>query len=72
MEFDFGKVLTVFGVLVAGVVLILTNDHVAGVSLITAVMGYTMGNGRLIQKGQDPVPMVRRRSTPPPPPAETE
>ena len=63
MQFDYGKVFIAFSAIMTGIVLILSGDHTQGVSMVTLVLGYTMGNGRLIARGENPQPMISRKNT---------
>lgn len=63
MQFDYGKVFIAFSAVMAGITLIITGDHAQGTNIIVLVLGYTMGNGRLIAKGENPQPMMSRKGT---------
>lgn len=69
MVTDWGKVAVAVVAIVFGIVLALTGDTTSGVSIVTLVIGYTMGNGRLIVKNQQPQPMIGR--SPPDTPTPT-
>lgn len=63
MQIEWGK-LIVLSLAVAGAVLLLALGRIsegAGVGIITGALGYTFGNGRLMARGKEPVPMIRRR-----------
>ena len=64
LDYDYGKVAVALLTIVTGIVLILTGDHTSGIAMVMTVVGYVFGNGRLIAKGENPRPLVRRNNRP--------
>lgn len=77
VEVEWGKFLVLTLSMLCATALLVTGtiSEAAGIGIITSCLGYVVGNGRLISKGQEPVPMLRapsqharRRTTDLPPP----
>lgn len=73
-EIEWGKLVLSSILLIGGFALVLTGSKTEGVGIITAVMGYVFGNGRLASKGKPSQPMIGGSRPPelyppPPPPA---
>lgn len=64
LEIQWGKVVTNIGALIAGIILIIKGEVALGSNMVTGVLLYSYGNGRLVTKGEAPSNMIQ---TPQPP-----
>lgn len=60
IQVEWGKVIIAVTAILTGIVLIIVGEHTAGVGMVTTIVGYTFGNGRLISTGKAPVPMIAK------------
>lgn len=58
---DYGKLLILCIALVGAIILLATHtiEDATGVGIITGVIGYVTGNGRLAQTGKEPAPLFK-------------
>lgn len=61
IQVEWGKVVVAVSAIVGAITLILVGETTAGASLLTLIVGYTIGNGRLISRSQEPVHMLMRK-----------
>lgn len=62
---DYGKLIILSIGLIGAMVLLFTDtiDDAAGVGIITGILGYVTGNGRLAITGKNPSPMLAPANT---------